>query len=94
MTRARCNVVFTCSSLIDTCTKSTDDLGISRNRVYILDVPGDAAAEAVENFKTFEQFVTEGARLNPIERPHWEEGQARKQIAYFAATSGTSGHQV
>ena len=96
---AKCRVVFTCASLLTSCLRVTDGLGIFRDRIYLLDEPGDSAVDAadeeddVEEHQTFAQLVTEGSQLPSQEHPQWKEGQG-SQIAFLAATSGTSGMQV
>ena len=70
----------------------TDELGIFRNRVYLLDVPDDSAEDGaeVESHQTLDQLVDQGAQLAALDPPQ----ETGKQIAFLAATSGTSGMQV
>lgn len=92
-TRSKCKAVFACQSLLKTCTDVTETIGIPRSNIYTIPVPGETTA-TTNDHKTFEQFLTEGATLPALEPLKWEQGQGKKQIAYLAATSGTSGLQV
>lgn len=93
MTRANCKAIFACTSLLKACTEVTAPLGIPSNNVYVLPVP-DEVTESTPAHMTFDQLLADGPNQPDLESVKWEKGQGKEQIAYLAATSGTSGLQV
>jgi hypothetical protein len=71
----------------------TNPLGIPQKNIYTIPVSGEPVS-SVDGHKSFEQLLAAGSDLPPLEPLRWEKGQGKKQVAYLAATSGTSGLQV
>ncbi|KAK0701266.1 hypothetical protein B0H67DRAFT_595721 [Lasiosphaeris hirsuta] len=92
MRSAKCATIFTCQTLVSTSIEVASQLS---SRVFTLPLPDGFLKnpEPIDGFKNLEQLVAEGSRVGPPEPLAWEKGQAKEQIAYLCATSGTSGKQ-
>ncbi|KAL6903106.1 hypothetical protein GGI43DRAFT_333142 [Trichoderma evansii] len=85
--------LFTCIPLIDIALQSAAEVGIPRDRVFLLDVPvgtSEGAAVAPE-LTTVDDLIREGNTLLPIEKLQWTKGQGSRQTAFLSCSSGTSG---
>ncbi|GAP87205.1 putative AMP-binding enzyme [Rosellinia necatrix] len=80
--------LFTCPSLLETGLKAARASGIPDDRVFLLDVPGQARDP---RFKTIEDLIAEGRSLPELEPLRWAKGQGARQTAYLCYSSGTSG---
>jgi acyl-CoA synthetase (AMP-forming)/AMP-acid ligase II len=69
-------------------------VGISNNKVYILEMPKEFSGSKSVPFKTVGQLVGEGAQLPELEKLKWEKGQGKRQTAFLCYSSGTSGLPV
>jgi hypothetical protein len=96
MTKARCQTIFTCHTLVSSCLEAVTELSIPLERIYILDLPEGHThtLDPVSHFESLEQLVNKGSQLEPLEPLRWKKGQGKTQVAYLCATSGTSGKQV
>ncbi|EGD87757.1 hypothetical protein H112_04224 [Trichophyton rubrum D6] len=90
---SRCKALFTCLPSLPSALEAAETAGISKSRVYIIDLPAQftGSAKTPAGFKTLEQFITEGYSLPPVKRAKWGPGQAAKQTAFLCYSSGTSG---
>ena len=93
LSRSKCKAVFVSPSLLKTCLEVTNPLGIPQKNIYTIPVPGEPVS-SVDGHEGFEQLLAAGSNLPPLEPLKWEKGQGKEQIAYLAATSGTSGLQA
>ncbi|KAE8547637.1 hypothetical protein EYB25_009430 [Talaromyces marneffei] len=92
LTRSKCKAIFVSPSLLKTCLQVTNPLDIPQKNIYTIPVPGEPVS-TVDGHKSFEQLLAAGPDLPSLEPLKWERGQGKKQVAYLAATSGTSGLQ-
>ncbi|KAF5019121.1 hypothetical protein F66182_8890 [Fusarium sp. NRRL 66182] len=80
--------IFTFPPLLNVAQEAAKRSGISRDRIYILNVPGfDSSA----GHETLEQLVATGRSLPPVKAPKWSRGQGIRQPAFISMSSGTSG---
>ncbi|KIA75543.1 hypothetical protein HK57_00682 [Aspergillus ustus] len=95
MRRANCKIIFTCQSLVANTLEAAKELAISNDRIYTMALPEGYLPnpEPIDQFKSVDGLITEGEKLESIPSLIWEKGQAKRQVAYYCATSGTSGKQ-
>jgi len=98
MQSSRCSTIFTCQPLLPVAMEAATQLSIPQGRMFTLSLPeeffktGDAGGSGP--FSDTETLIAEGSQLEPLEPLLWKDGQAKEQVAYLCATSGTSGKQV
>ncbi|EXL92183.1 hypothetical protein FOIG_14842 [Fusarium odoratissimum NRRL 54006] len=80
--------LFTCVPLLDTALKATEVVGISRQNVFLLPVPGDTSRHGL---KTIDDLIQDGEKLTALPSLRWTKGQGVRQTAYLLYSSGTSG---
>ncbi|SPO00160.1 probable phenylacetyl-CoA ligase [Cephalotrichum gorgonifer] len=80
--------LFTCAPLLENALKAAEGAGISRDRIFLLELPG---ASGGSGFVTVENLVSEGAKLPELDPLRWAKGQGARQVAYLCYSSGTSG---
>lgn len=85
---SRAKAIFTCAPLLDTALKATEAVGISRENVFLLPVPGDPSRHG---FKIIDDLIQDGEKLPPLPPLQWAKGQGARQTAYLLYSSGTSG---
>ncbi|KAF5621522.1 phenylacetyl ligase [Fusarium tjaetaba] len=85
---SRAKAIFTCVPLLDTALKATEAVGISRENVFLLPVPGDSSRHG---FKTIDDLIQDGEKLPPLPPLQWTKGRGARQTAYLLYSSGTSG---
>lgn len=85
--------MLTCPSRLDTALEAAKQAGIPESKVFLIRVPGDAAAGGThpERILDMEDLIAAGQRLPPLPRHKWSKGQGRQQAAYLCYSSGTSG---
>ncbi|KAI0413270.1 hypothetical protein F5X98DRAFT_352530 [Xylaria grammica] len=88
LTSSGSKALFTCPSLLDNALKATRASGIPDDRVFLLDIPGQARDP---RFKTIDDLISEGRSLPELETLKWTKGQGARQTAYLCYSSGTSG---
>ncbi|KAL2867350.1 acyl--CoA ligase [Aspergillus lucknowensis] len=95
MTRAKCRVIFTCQSLVANALEVAKELSIPSDQIYTMALPEGYLQnpEPIDHFKSVETLITEGEKLEALPPLNWEKGRAQTQVAYYCATSGTSGKQ-
>lgn len=83
---------FTCLPLLQTTLEAAKRVGLPKERIYILPM---AAAETQgmsdEGFKTSEDFINTGAKLERLEPLNWSDGEGARRTAFLCYSSGTSG---
>ncbi|KAK2689390.1 hypothetical protein QWA68_011880 [Fusarium oxysporum] len=85
---SRAKAIFTCAPLLDTALKATEVVGISRQNVFLLPVPGDTSRHGL---KTIDDLIQDGEKLPALPSLRWTKGQGARQTAYLLYSSGTSG---
>ncbi|KAH6855930.1 hypothetical protein B0I37DRAFT_366142 [Chaetomium sp. MPI-CAGE-AT-0009] len=95
MKSAKCGAIFTCQSLVSPSVEVATRLSIPQTRIFTLPLPDGFLKnpEPIDGFKSLEDLVALGVQTQPPEPLMWEKGQAKEQVAYLCATSGTSGKQ-
>lgn len=84
--------IFTCLPLLDTTLKAAQQVGIPKNRIYLLELPKELTGNASnQGFKTVSEFVEEGKKLPPLEPLKWSKGEGARRTAFLCYSSGTSG---
>ncbi|KAK5109119.1 hypothetical protein LTR62_007481 [Meristemomyces frigidus] len=87
-------VLFTCAALLATTLTAAKKLGIPKEKVFILPMaPVMQQGLDISAHKTLEDFVTEGAKLEPMQSTDksWSKGEGARRTAYLCYSSGTSG---
>ena len=81
--------------LLDTALEVAKNVGISNDRIFILETPEQFARNRNAPVKTVEDLIVEGQKLPKFEASKkWEKGQGARQTAYLCYSSGTSGLPV
>ncbi|KAL4915860.1 hypothetical protein BDW62DRAFT_203312 [Aspergillus aurantiobrunneus] len=95
ITTAKCKIIFTCQSLVANSLEAARKLAIPQDRIYTMGLPEGYLQnpEPIDQFKSVDQFIAEGATMDKLPALQWEKGRAKTQVAYYCATSGTSGKQ-
>ena len=88
--------IFTCLPLLSTALEAAKKAGISKDNVFILDLPAQftQGTKVPKDFKTVAQLIEEGKNLQSLQPLRWKEGQGARQIAFLCYSSGTSGLPV
>ena len=97
LTNAKCGVIFTCQSLIESCLTVAKEVAIPPTRIFTLPLPEKYINHnwgLVDPSQSLEQLIAEGSKLEPLSPLEWAKGQGRSQVAFLCSTSGTSGKQV
>ncbi len=98
MQSSRCSTIFTCQPLLPVAVEAATQLSIPQGRMFTLSLPDEffttRDAGGSGHFSDTETLITEGSQLEPLEPLLWKDGQAKEQVAYLCATSGTSSKQV
>ncbi|KAJ0414846.1 hypothetical protein BJY00DRAFT_320714 [Aspergillus carlsbadensis] len=95
MTNAKSKIIFTCQSLVANTLAAAKELSIPNEQIYTMALPDGYLPnpEPIDQFKSVDQLIAEGEKLDAIPSLAWEKGRAKTQVAYYCATSGTSGKQ-
>ena len=93
LSKANCNVMFTCQPLLSTCNKISETRSIA---TYLFDLPNEdsKSLDPSSSSKKLAELAIEGSSLQDLEGVSWSAGQGREQVAFLCPTSGTSGKQV
>lgn len=90
--------MFTCASLLDISLEAAQQVGISKENIFLLPVPDAITTEEMrrkaKGFRDFDDLVEEGRKLKQLEELRWEKGYAAKKVAFISYSSGTSGLPV
>jgi len=84
-------VLFTCAAVLETALKAAKAVGITEDKVFIMDLPGQTNPGS---FRTVDDLVAQGRSLPEIEPLRWPKGQGERQVAFLCYSSGTSGLPV
>ncbi|KAF2398107.1 phenylacetyl-CoA ligase-like protein [Trichodelitschia bisporula] len=89
---SKAKALFTCLPLLESALQAAKQVGIPRNRVYILELAKEATGGATNSeFKTVSQLVEEGSKLPTLEPLKWSKGEGARRCAFLCYSSGTSG---
>lgn len=91
---SKAKVLFTCAPLLSIGLEAAAKVGIPKDNIYLLEVPGAVEDATTSQFKTVEQLITVGKTLPSTKQVAWTKGQGRKQVAFLCYSSGTSGLPV
>lgn len=89
------SVLFTCRALLSTAEAAAARVGISKERIFLIDLPGDNHSKKPhQTLNTIENIIEIGRRLPGLPELHWTNGQGARQVAFLCYSSGTSGFPV
>ncbi|KAF4430511.1 phenylacetyl- ligase [Fusarium acutatum] len=74
---SRAKAIFTCTPLLETALEATEAVGISRENVFLLPVPGDTSRHG---FKTIDVLIQAGEKLPVLPSLRWTDGQGARII--------------
>jgi acyl-CoA synthetase (AMP-forming)/AMP-acid ligase II len=83
--------LFTCAPVLETALKAAKAVGISEDKIFIMDLPHHSQKPP---FKTVEDLVEMGHSIPELEPLKWVKGQGARQTAFLCYSSGTSGLPV
>lgn len=88
--------IFTNVPLLELTLQAAAELGIPRNRVYLIDVPAPLLEGKTPptEFKTVDQLIEIGAKQASLDKVKFKKGQGKTQVAFLCYSSGTSGLPV
>lgn len=87
--------VFTCLPLLDTAIKAAKDAGIAKDKIYLLELPGEMPIGAKNpEFKRTSQLMELGKGGPGLNALEWRRGEGKKRAAFICYSSGTSGIPV
>jgi acyl-CoA synthetase (AMP-forming)/AMP-acid ligase II len=92
LTNSGAKFLFTVLPLLPVALEAAEKSGISKDKVFICEVPGDG--EYPKEFKTLSQLLKQGETAPAIEPVKWSKGQGARQTAFLCYSSGTSGLPV
>ncbi|VZH90205.1 unnamed protein product [Fusarium fujikuroi] len=82
------NALFTCVPLLPVALEAAAAANISKDRIFILDMPGQINNN---NYVALSTLIDEGRHLPPLPPLRWVKEQGKRQVAYICFSSGTSG---
>ncbi|KAK6189628.1 GAL4 enhancer protein [Pestalotiopsis sp. IQ-011] len=82
--------LITCAPLLETALKAAKSVGISEDKVFLMDGAWEQPKQKLP-FKTLDELIKEGESLPAVEPLKWSTGQGARQAAYLCFSSGTSG---
>jgi long-subunit acyl-CoA synthetase (AMP-forming) len=91
---AGAKALFTCIPLLETSLQVAKAVGIPNKHVYILEMPKDITGGKSVPFRTVDDLVIDGRKLEKLESLKWTKGQGARQTAFLCYSSGTSGLPV
>ncbi|KAL4884284.1 hypothetical protein BJY04DRAFT_206085 [Aspergillus karnatakaensis] len=87
---SKAKALFTCVPLLPTALEAAAAAGLSKERIYLIDVlPG--AGKVPAQYTTLSQLVEVGRSLPGLEKVRWRAGEAARRTAFLCYSSGTSG---
>jgi long-subunit acyl-CoA synthetase (AMP-forming) len=91
---AGAKALFTCIPLLETSLQAAKAVGIPNKHVYILEMPKEMAGGKSVPFRTVDDLIIDGRKLEKLESLKWTKGQGARQTAFLCYSSGTSGLPV
>ncbi|KAI9711535.1 MAG: hypothetical protein M1820_002099 [Bogoriella megaspora] len=88
---AKC--LFTCVPLLKTSLEAAAQVGIPKNRIYLLQLPKEAIGgqSAPSEYKSVDDLIKEGSKQPRLEPLKLQKGDGAKRTAFLCYSSGTSG---
>ncbi|OCK77884.1 phenylacetyl-CoA ligase-like protein [Lepidopterella palustris CBS 459.81] len=90
---SKAKAIFTCLPLLHVALEAADVVGLSRSRIYLIELP-EACAPGLsppKEFKTVDDLISGGLRLPVLEPVRWNKGDGKTKVALLCFSSGTSG---
>jgi acyl-CoA synthetase (AMP-forming)/AMP-acid ligase II len=91
---AGAKALFTCVPLLETSLQAAKAVGIPNKHVYILEMPKEITGGKSVPFRTVDDLIIDGRKLEKLESSKWTKGQGARQTAFLCYSSGTSGLPV
>lgn len=91
---AGAKALFTCIPLLETSLQAANAVGIPNNHVYILEMPKEMTRGKSVPFRSVDDLIIKGRKLEKLESLKWTKGQGARQTAFLCYSSGTSGMPV
>ena len=91
---AGAKALFTCIPLLETSLQAAKAIGIPNKHVYILEMPKEITGGKSVPFRTVDDLIFDGRKLEKLESLKWTKGQGARQTAFLCYSSGTSGLPV
>jgi long-subunit acyl-CoA synthetase (AMP-forming) len=91
---AGAKALFTCIPLLETSLQAAKAVGIPNKHVYILEMPKEITGGKSVPFRTVDDLIIDGRKLEKLESLKWTKGQGARQTAFLCYSSGTSGLPV
>jgi acyl-CoA synthetase (AMP-forming)/AMP-acid ligase II len=93
---AKAKCLFTCLPLLKTAQEAARKVGISDNRIYILELPEvfTGGLKSPTGMKTVNDLIKEGQQLPRLKPLQWSKGEGARRTAFLCYSSGTSGLPV
>lgn len=88
---AEVKALFTVLPLLDVALAGAKKAGLSKDKIYLLPLPGDDESKYPKGMKTYGQLLEAGRKLPEVEPLKWKKGQGARQTAFLCYSSGTSG---
>ena len=82
--------LITCASLYATASAAAKRAGISDDRIYIIDIPGEQLATQPKP-TTLDDLIARGRSMHDLDPLIFHNGQGRRQTAFLCYSSGTPG---
>ena len=91
---AGAKALFTCIPLLETSLQAAKAVGIPNKHVYILEMPKEITGGKSVPFRSVDDLIVKGQKLEKLESLKWTKGQGARQTAFLCYSSGTSGLPV
>jgi acyl-CoA synthetase (AMP-forming)/AMP-acid ligase II len=91
---AGAKALFTCTPLLETSLQAAKAVGIPNKHVYILEMPKEMTGGKSVPFRSVDDLIVKGQKLEKLESLKWTKGQGARQTAFLCYSSGTSGLPV
>ncbi|KAJ5833594.1 Acyl-CoA ligase inpC [Penicillium riverlandense] len=85
--------LFTCVPLLSAALEAAAKVGLPKNKIYLLDVPGQilGGVKPPTEYKSVAQIEQAGRSLPALEPLNWGPGEGARRTAFLCYSSGTSG---
>ncbi|KAJ5619146.1 Acyl-CoA ligase inpC [Penicillium lagena] len=86
-------VLFTCAPLLPAALEAATKVGLPKEKIYLLDVPGQilGGVNPPTGYKSVSQIARAGRSLPALEPLNWGPGEGARRTAFLCYSSGTSG---
>jgi long-subunit acyl-CoA synthetase (AMP-forming) len=91
---AGAKALFTCIPLLETSLQAAKAVGIPNKHIYILEMPREMTGGKSVPFRSADDLIVKGRKIEKLEPLKWTKGQGARQTAFLCYSSGTSGLPV